>query len=195
MVPLSISSPKIKTAIVCPPTIWGKGRGTGSTRSHQIYGIAQLILEKGQRVLIYPASTPKTFWPNIHVKDLARLYIDLIDAAATELKGEKSAATWGQEGYYFAENGVHYWQDVANLLAEEAQKQRYLEDGSVEAAVVDDEGVRRYAGPAVWNLGSSCKSVRANKLFGWKPREKELKDEIAEIVRSEAERAGILKRA
>jgi hypothetical protein len=40
-------------------------------------------------------------------------------------------------------------------------------------------------------LGASCKSIRARELFGWEPKERELKDEIAEIVRSEAERAGI----
>jgi hypothetical protein len=47
----------------------------------------------------------------------------------------------------------------------------------------------------VWNFGASCESIRAKKLFGWDPREKELKDEIAEIVRSEAGLAGITKGA
>ena len=49
----------------------------------------------------------------------------------------------------------------------------------------------RPAGPALWNLGATCKYIRAKTLFGWEPKERSLKNEIAEVVRSEAERAGI----
>lgn len=127
--------------------------------------------------------------------DLARLYLEIVNSAAAELEGGKGTATWGDEGYYFAENGVHYWQDVAGWVAEEAYKQGYLKSGSVSARGSDEEGLLKLAGPAVWNFGASCESIRAKKLFGWDPREKELKDEIAEIVRSEAGLAGITKGA
>jgi hypothetical protein len=191
-IPLSLStSQQIKTAIICPPTIWGRGRGTGSTRSHQIYAIASLTLERGSGILIHPSGAPKTFWPNIHLYDLARLYLEIVDSAATELEGGKGEATWGKEGYYFAENGVHYWHDVSSWVAEEAYKQGYLQSGSLSARQSDEKELLKLVGPAVWNLGASCKAIRAKKLFGWDSREKELKEEIAEIVRSEAERAGI----
>lgn len=126
--------------------------------------------------------------------DLGRLYLDIINSAVTELQGGKSAATWGTEGYYFAENGVHYWQGVAAWVAEEAEKQGFLKAGNaLTVESIEDERFK-YVGPAVLNSGSSCKSIRANKLFGWGCREKELKDEIEEIVRSEAELARITKR-
>jgi nucleoside-diphosphate-sugar epimerase len=193
-VPLSLSeSNKIKTAIVCPPTVWGHGRGTGSTRSHQIYEIARLTLEHGSRTLIHPSRSPKTFWPNIHIYDLARLYLEIIESAAIELDGGKGKATWGTEGYYFAENGVHYWQDVTDRIAEEAYRQGYIKRGGDSDRVIDDKELLKAAGPALWNLGASCKSIRSKELFGWEPREKELKDEIGEIVRSEAKRVGITK--
>jgi hypothetical protein len=108
-VPLSITSPHIKTAIVCPPTIFGRGRGTGSQRSKQIPGLAALTLDRGAEIKI-PAGV-KAFWNNIHVYDLSRLYLLLIDAAADGGKG----VTWGQEGYYLAENGVHCWQEVGGV--------------------------------------------------------------------------------
>lgn len=126
--------------------------------------------------------------------DLARLYLNIIDSAVTELQGGKGAATWGTEGYYFAENGVHYWQDVAGWLAEEADKQGCLKGGNSLTVEANEDEVFKYVGPAVFNCMSSCKSIRAKKLFSWGCREKELKDEIEEIVRSEAELAGITNR-
>jgi hypothetical protein len=46
-------------------------------------------------------------------------------------------------------------------------------------------------GPALWNLGSSCKYVRAKKLFGWDPKELPLEKEIAQVVKSEALALGL----
>jgi hypothetical protein len=119
------------------------------------------------------------------------LYIDIIDSAAKELNGEVGRATWGNEGYYFAENGVHYWQDVAKWLAQEADRQGLLKGANDPTLGSDEEEILKYAGSALLNFGASCKSIRAKKLFGWNCKEKELKDEIPEIVRSEAELAGI----
>jgi hypothetical protein len=125
------------------------------------------------------------------VYDLARLYLDIINSAAIELDGGKGVATWGNDGYYFAETGVHYWQDVTAWLAEEADKQGFLKSGNILTLGSDEEEVFKTAGLAIFNSTRSCKSIRAKKLFGWDRRERELKDEIAEIVRSEAELAGI----
>jgi hypothetical protein len=121
------------------------------------------------------------------------LYLHIVDSAAAELEGRQGPATWGNEGYYFAENGVHYWQDIAGWVAEEAFRQGYLQTGSISSQGSDEEELLKQTGPAVWNFRASCKSIRAKKLFGWDYKEKELKDEIPEIVRSEAERAGITK--
>ncbi|KAH9213938.1 hypothetical protein DL95DRAFT_505012 [Leptodontidium sp. 2 PMI_412] len=191
----STSSEKIKTAIICPPTIWGKGRGSGSTRSHQIYEIARLTLEKGSHIQLLPSSYPKSFWPNIHIYDLAKLYLEVIGSALAELQAKEGKATWNEEGYYFAENGVHYWQDVADWIADEAVKQGVLKSRTAEAEVVETNVLLKATGPAPLNMGATCRSYRAEKLLGWKPTKGELRDEISEIVRSEAERAGMQKGA
>lgn len=158
----------------------------------------------------------KTFWPNIHVNDLAKMYLKVIESAVDEMAGRKGKASWGAEGYYFAENGVHYvcppvlltkarklrrneeadceqWQDVANVIAEEAYKQGFLKSRGVTKLEDNENDILKSIGPAIWNLGASCKYVRAKQLFGWGPMEKELMDEIAEIVRSEAELGGFKK--
>lgn len=36
----------VKTAIVCPPTIYGQGRGPSNQRSHQIPDMAKCVLER-----------------------------------------------------------------------------------------------------------------------------------------------------
>jgi hypothetical protein len=49
---LGASSGATKTAIVCPPTIYGPGRGPGNKTSRQVYHLARVTLEKGQAPLI-----------------------------------------------------------------------------------------------------------------------------------------------
>ena len=178
----------MKTAIICPPTIWGVGRGTGNTRSIQIYNLASAILSKGSAINL-PSLTPETlFWPNIHIYDLSQLYLSLLESAMTEIGGKAGNATWDKKGYYFAENGKHYWNEVVKWIAEEALVQGYMK---IKGASDEKREDLASVGPALWNDGYTCKSIRGEKLFGWKPKQGDLRNEISKIVRSEAARLGI----
>ena len=134
----------------------------------------------------------KAFWNNIHIFDLSRLYLLLIDAAADASGAEGKAASWGQKGYYFAENGVHYWQEVATWIADEAKVQGVLTQGKVQGVTGNDEEVFRYVYSAGGNLGACCRSFRAGELLGWKPTIKWSREEIGDIVKVEAERKGLV---
>lgn len=90
----------IKTAIVCPPTIYGIGRGTGNQRSAQIPMLAEAMLKRGKA---FQVGAGKAFWTNVHVSDLSNLFASLVGEALKE----GGNATWGPKGYYFAENGEH----------------------------------------------------------------------------------------
>jgi len=90
----------IKTAIVCPPTIFGTGRGQGNTRSIQIPGLAKAFLQKGHG---FQVGAGEAYWCNVHVHDLSKLYLLLVEAAAAG----GGSASWGDQGYYFAETGEH----------------------------------------------------------------------------------------
>ena len=59
---LSAGSASVKTAIVCPPTIYGPGRGPDNTRSRQVYGLAKMTLEKGQAPILGKGLTE---WDNV----------------------------------------------------------------------------------------------------------------------------------
>jgi len=90
----------VKTAIVCPPTIYGTGRGSGNTKSIQVPGLARCFLQRKEGFMV---GEGKANWNNVHIHDLSQLYLKLVQEAVSG--GGK--ATWGQEGYYFAENGEH----------------------------------------------------------------------------------------
>ena len=98
---IGANSNTVRTAIVCPPTIYGPGSGSGNIRSNQVPGLVKSSLERGQA---FQVANGATIWNNVHVQDLANLYLLLTEAAAQPGGGK---ATWGPEGYYFAENGEH----------------------------------------------------------------------------------------
>lgn len=82
---------KIKTAIVCPCTIYGEGRGPDNRRSVQVYNAAQSFLQLGQA---YMTGKGQNRWNQIHVKDLSKLYVHLGEAAVAG----GPPATWNDQG-------------------------------------------------------------------------------------------------
>jgi nucleoside-diphosphate-sugar epimerase len=70
--------PQIKTAIVCPPTIYGVGRGAGNQRSIQVPILARGVLQIGEG---FQVGHGKARWSNVHVHDLSSIYGRLIEEA------------------------------------------------------------------------------------------------------------------
>lgn len=99
----------VHTAIVCPPTIYGEGRGPVSRRGRQVYELASLILAEKYAPII---GQGKARWNNVHVHDLSDVFLRLVQIAASVKKIESAVdlkETWGEKGYYFTENGEHEW--------------------------------------------------------------------------------------
>ena len=178
-------SAPVNTAIVCPPTIYGKGRGAGNQRSQQVYELARCILEEKRGIQV---GAGKTYWTNVHIFDLSDCYLRLVEDAAMRAR----KATWGREGYYFTENGEHVWGHISKVVATEAQKQGFLE--SDEVITVPDEEANRLTpyGALLWGANSRCKAIRARKLLGWSPQGRSLEDEIPDVVASEARKLGLV---
>lgn len=82
---------KIKTAIVCPCTIYGEGRGPDNRRSVQVYKATEGFLKNGQA---FVTGKGQNSWNQIHVKDLSKLYVLLGEAA----NGGGPPATWNDQG-------------------------------------------------------------------------------------------------
>lgn len=103
-------------------------------------------------------------------------------------------ATWGKEGFYFAEDGEHIWGEIAKLIASAAKDQGFLTSDDVVTLSGDEanQQLNPYAW-YLWGTNSRCKAIRARKLLGWSPKERRMnEEEIAETVSMTAKRLGLV---
>lgn len=180
------SAGNINTAIVCPPCIYGPGRGPDNQRSVQVYDYVTATLKRSKGFLIAEGTN---VWTQVHVQDLSEVYLALVTAA---LSPEGGKATWNDKGYYFAENGEFVWGDVGRQISKVAFEKKLI--NSDELDTIDKEGADklRPAGSYLWGTNSRCKAIRANKLFGWKPKQKTIPELLPEIIEDEAKKLGRL---
>ncbi|PLB45970.1 nucleoside-diphosphate-sugar epimerase [Aspergillus steynii IBT 23096] len=178
----------VKTAIVCPPTIYGRGRGPGSGRGRQVYELASFIMKEKYSPQIGKGLAR---WNNIHVHDLSRLF-DALLTAALEGSGE-DGELWGAKGYFLCENGEHVWGDLSRFIGQQVFELGYLPQEPACRDLSLDEAVKSSAGfeAASWGWNSRGSALRARKTVGWQPQERSLQDEVPEIIRSEAARLGV----
>lgn len=177
-------SPSVKTAIVCPPCIYGPGRGPSNQRSMQLPELARCTLERKEGLQV---GAGKARWANVHVHDMSNCFLKLVEAA---IEGG-GKATWGQEGYYFTENGEHYWGDLSKVVAKAAQKQGLLQSVNVAALSAQETDQLSHHGSVLWGANSRCKAIRARKLLGWSPKERSIEDEASDATAIEARSLGL----
>ncbi|KAF5007888.1 hypothetical protein FDECE_5803 [Fusarium decemcellulare] len=178
----------VKVAIVCPPTIYGCGRGPVSQRSRQIPGLVSTTLEKGFGPII---GSGETEWDNVNVHDLSSLIVLLSQQAASTGNKESEGEIWGPKGYHFAENGTHKWSDIAKIAAEEAHKQGFIDHADTKKLAVDEAKEKLGFQALSWGLNSKGKAERARKYLGWNPSSPSLESVIPEMVRIEAACLGL----
>jgi nucleoside-diphosphate-sugar epimerase len=176
----------ISTAIVCPPTIYGPGRGPGNISSVQWYRMARGVLQRGRG---FHVGRGKNTWTMINVHDLSDIYLTITEEAMNG--GEK--ATWNDQGYYFCENGSYVWEDIAKKIAVEAFKQGLIKTADVDSISANEANEIAPGGAMQWGLNSRCKAIRAGKLFNWEAKAASPEEIMPELVSSEAEKLGLLK--
>ncbi|KAF4975598.1 hypothetical protein F66182_17547, partial [Fusarium sp. NRRL 66182] len=146
---------RVKTALLCPPTIYGPGRGPINQNSRQVYALASMTLQIKKAPLL---GAGKSVWNNVHIHDLGNLFVLLTEAAVA---GRHDDGLWGADGYYLVENGEHVWGDVSRSIAEIAAKEGYIPAPTVET--VDIETCEKFAGYQAlsWGMNSRGKARRA----------------------------------
>lgn len=85
---------KLKTAIICPPDIYGPGKGLA--RSQSVY-FPTLYAESVKLGHTFYANSGKNSRSWVHINDLMTVYLRLVEAAAKGGDGKD----WGKDGYYF----------------------------------------------------------------------------------------------
>lgn len=177
---------KVKTAIVCPPLIWGRGRGPGNTRSIQAYDAARLMLRMRQAFVVGKGENK---WNEVHVEDLSKLYVLLGEAAVNG----GPPATWNEKGYYLAENGEVIWGELMREMAKEAYSQGLLESQAVKTLSEEEANELKPYLAAIIGSESRGESIRGKRLLGWTPSGRKIKDEVRTIVMDEAMALGLIK--
>lgn len=182
---------RIKTAIVCPPTIYGVGRGPSNRRSIQVPDLIKGTLQKGYGIKV---NAGKTRWSNVHVADLADVYLKLVENAAAggslaEWPGKP--AIWGPEAYFFTENGEHVWGEVARKIAEVCHGRRLLGTDEVRALTAEEAGEVRTYGQGIWGCNSRSRASRARVALGWKPAALSIEDEMERAIEIEVKSLGL----
>ncbi|CAG7919391.1 unnamed protein product [Penicillium olsonii] len=172
----------LKTALVCPPTIYGQGRGPVSQRGRQVYELASVTLRLKKGPII---GAGKSIWNNVHVHDLSDVYLLLVEAAISRRNDQ---GLWGADAYYLTENGEHYWGELAVATAEAAAKLGYIPEAKAEP--IDLESAKKYAGfeSLSWGMNSRGQARRARNILGWKPSRPSIEDELPTILQGEWQR-------
>ncbi|TGO20542.1 hypothetical protein BPAE_0287g00110 [Botrytis paeoniae] len=187
---LSASSPSLKTAIVCPPAIYGNGRGPGNQRSIQVPNLVRVTLKKGHAAQLGKGLTE---WDNVHVHDLSTLFLLLAERAVSNSQSSDDVEIWNEKGYFLAENGHHVWAEVSQQVSEDAFAKGLIK--TKEVTVMNLDEAKEFVGfeAFTWGLNSRGIAKRARKYLGWNPTGRSLKEEIPYIVDQEARREGLVK--
>lgn len=178
---------KVNTAIVCPPCIYGPGRGPDNRKSVQVYRMARIALQRGKG---FHVNEGENTWTQVHVRDLSNVFLSLVETA---LSPDGGKATWNEEGYYFAESGDFLWGDVGRVIGKIAEEKKLIKEAGADEVTKEEADKLLPMGSYLWGTNSRCRAVRANKLFGWTPKEKSLFDLLPDIVEDEARELGLIK--
>ncbi|KAI0527893.1 hypothetical protein F5B22DRAFT_9323 [Xylaria bambusicola] len=179
----------VKTAIVCPPTIYGAGRGPVNTRSKQCPALANVILTKGQAPII---GTGQASSNNVHIGDVSEAFILLVEAAVS---GNHSSEIWGARGYHVVGTEKHAWGPLARSMTAKARDLGLIKgDGEIQDYQMDKEEACKVAGwdGLSWGLNNVCNARRLKETLGWTSKYPTLEEDIPGTLKAEAKRMGLI---
>jgi nucleoside-diphosphate-sugar epimerase len=163
---------KINIAIMCPPDIYGRGKGLAKTHSALIPMFVNVIRTKNDGKAFYYGDGGNTrSW--VHIDDLMKLYLHVVEAAASPAT-HQSSEYFNENGYYFAGTQEHSQVELAKATAEILYKNGVIEEKEVEQVGLDkiDGMVNLFGfetlGRYLFASNSRTKAERAEKLFGYK---------------------------
>ncbi|KAE9375369.1 NAD(P)-binding protein [Stipitochalara longipes BDJ] len=176
---------KAKISIMVPPLIYGFNP-RHARLSIQIPTLTRWALKHGYAAHVGKGLAVES---NIHVLDLARGYVVLLQAMENANYRDELLAN----PYFFCEttgDNEPSWKDVADLIGEGLSKAGKIKDGNPRKMPEElyKDGFGEYTG-AVIGLNSRSRANRLRAL-GWKPIEKDwrssfLEDELPQILKDD----------
>ena len=161
---------RVNIAIMCPPDIYGKGKGPGKTQSAYLPMFVNEIRSLGGRAFYYGDGMNTRSW--VHIEDLMRVYVKVVEAAASGY----AVDYFNSNGYYFAGTQEHTQLDVARATGQVLYEHGVIpaaEPVSIDLTQLDSmaniPGFPRLA-RYLFASNSRSRPERAEKLFGYAPK-------------------------
>ncbi|KAI0766951.1 NAD-P-binding protein [Trametes elegans] len=178
-----------RTHIIFPSTVYSIAQGplfdAGISNPHsmQIPYLIRAALGRKRAGIVGEGNVLR---PNVHILDVADLYITLFDAIVRD----PAHTGHGWEGLYFGANDGHDWDQVARAIGQ-ALVELGVCDDPAPTAFTNAELVRYFGSNAASWFNTSGARARADRSrsIGWKPRYtvedmlKSIKPEVVAIMR------------
>lgn len=146
---LASAARQVRSVIICPSLIYGVGKGLNPNSIQVPFLVDQARASGKVRVVGLGLNR----WSNVHIEDLADLYLRALDAAPAG-------------SFYFAENGEASFAEIGQAIAER------LDLGTVHSWPAE-QAARDWGVPkAYYTFGSNSRvrAARARQELGWSPR-------------------------
>ncbi|KAJ4299428.1 hypothetical protein N0V90_004673 [Kalmusia sp. IMI 367209] len=173
----------INIAIMCPPDIYGKGKGLGKTASVFAPLFINDVKATGlNRPFYYNEGTNTRSW--VHIDDLMTLYLKVVEAAVAN----DSSFDWNAQGYYFAGTQEHSHISVVKAIGAILKKRGVIEDDEPVQVSLDqiDQTAKHprfpMLGRYLYASNSRTRAQRAEKLFGYQGKAPGLLESLEEDV-------------
>lgn len=181
-------SDKLKTAICCPPDIYGPGRGPGRTASVYFPVFVDEIKKLGAAFYADEGTNTRSW---VHIEDLMTVYLKLVEAAVAgggnaewgkkvsclrySMKTENEPLTLNHQGYYFAGSQEASQVDIAKATAKVLQKHGIIQTSEPKQlplnqvdAMMADRQIPHIA-TYMFAANSRTRAERATAVLGYQP--------------------------
>ncbi|KAM0514999.1 hypothetical protein ACHAPE_006321 [Trichoderma viride] len=159
----------VKSYIIAPCIVYGKGLGFGNQISAQIVAIVRAAKEAKR---VYRVDDHSPTWPVCHIRDNTDLYIHLLAAILSESRNPGH----GKQGYYLPSPGSIAWDDLYSRMAAALAKKGIVEDERItladdEALEAMDRGLKCPKAFVRVQLAGKCTLTPKNgeESLGWVP--------------------------
>jgi nucleoside-diphosphate-sugar epimerase len=146
---LAAAARGVRSVVLCPCLIYGRGRGVNDD-SIQVPNLIRQAVKSGVPRYI---GEGENIWSTVHIDDVASAYLLALDAARAG-------------SFYFIENGEARLKSIVESIARLLGAKRAPESWSV------DEAIAEWGPQSAWiSLGGNSRisAEKARKMLGWKP--------------------------
>ncbi|PPQ71191.1 hypothetical protein CVT24_010009 [Panaeolus cyanescens] len=173
----------VKTYIILPCTIYGIAKGClvdaglQNPHSQQIPTLVRLSVDRRRAGMV---GEGKNVWNNVHIDEVADLYILLVDLiiSGSVYSIAPKHFEHGVAGFYFAENGEHTLRSIGDAIGK-VLVSKGITSNATPTTFTEEEHKRYFPNGTSLGTNSRCHADRARSI-GWKPR-KTTQDMLASV--------------